>query len=142
VFGILKIRFRFLKNFNILRTQSSVDNAFVTCCILHNMILRSDGYLDKNLAPYPGGLKESLAKKFGRNRWNGLDGLWIRDEDETTDEEERQRMNAHARLPHLVPLPTPRFFSEADKKALWERHRRVKSALVEHFEYGATTSRN
>lgn len=136
VFGILKIRFRFLKNFNNLRTQSSIDNAFVTCCMLHNMILRSDGYLDDNLPPYPGGLEESLARKFGRNRWNGVDGLWIRDEDDQPTTEFNNHIE-NALLPPLVALPTPRFFSEADKKALKERHRRVKNALVEHFEYGA-----
>ena len=65
VFGILKVRFRFLKNFNMMRTQSSIDNAFTTCCgMLHNMLLRTDGYLDDNLAPYPGGLEERLEKKI------------------------------------------------------------------------------
>jgi hypothetical protein len=67
VFGILKIRFRFLKNFNCLCHQSSIDDAFTTCCILHNMLLRSDGYLDNDLAPFPGGLEERLAKRFGNN---------------------------------------------------------------------------
>jgi hypothetical protein len=71
VFGILKIRFRFLKNFNCLRHQSSIDDAFTTCCILHNMLLRSDGYVDNDLAPFSGGLEERLAKRFGNNRWNG-----------------------------------------------------------------------
>jgi hypothetical protein len=61
------------------------------------MILRSDGYLDENLAPYPGGLEESLAKKFGRNRWNGVHGLSLRDEDDTTEEEEQRWMNENAR---------------------------------------------
>ena len=28
VFGILKKRFEFLKNFNVLQTQSGIDNAF------------------------------------------------------------------------------------------------------------------
>ncbi len=46
VFGSLKKRFRFLKcNINI-QSKSSIDNAFVTCCILHNMLLSYDG-LDK-----------------------------------------------------------------------------------------------
>jgi hypothetical protein len=37
VFGILKKRFRFLKNFNSLHQQSDINNAVVTCCMLHNM---------------------------------------------------------------------------------------------------------
>ena len=135
VFGILKIRFRFLKNFNNLREQSSIDDAFTTCCMLHNMMLQKDGYLEEDLAPYPGGLEECLTKKFGKNRWNGLHGLWIRDEDKSTESE-----TTGNELPPLVALPTPRFFSAADKKALKERHRRIKIALVEHFEYG--TSKN
>jgi hypothetical protein len=134
VFGILKIRFRFLKNFNNLRTQSSIDNVFTNCCILHNMMLQKDGYLEEDLAPYPGGLEECLAKKFGKNRWNGLHGLWIRDDDEDTSTEREK--NDGNELPPLVAVPTPRFFSDADKKALKERHRRIKNALVEHFEYG------
>jgi hypothetical protein len=135
VFGILKIRFRFFKNFNNLRKQSSIDDAFTTCCMLHNMMLQKDGYLEEDLAPYPGGLEECLTKKFGKNRWNGLHGLWIRDEDKSTESEPTGN-----ELPPLVALPTPRFFSAADKKALKERHRRIKIALVEHFEYG--TSKN
>jgi hypothetical protein len=137
VFGILKIRFRFLKNFNNLRTQSSIDeDAFTTCCILHNMMLRKDGYLEENLAPHPGGLEESLAKKFGSNRWNGLDGWWIGDGDDATERGRNRRTNK--KIPPLVALPTPRFFSEADKRGLMERHTRLKNALVEHFEYGTS----
>jgi hypothetical protein len=45
-FGILKNRFRFLKNPITLQDQSDVDNAFLTCCIINNMILAEDG-LDK-----------------------------------------------------------------------------------------------
>ena len=57
VFGILKKCFKFLKNFNMLQTQSGfVDNVFVTCCIIHNIQLEHDGYLDRNLTPLPGGL--------------------------------------------------------------------------------------
>jgi hypothetical protein len=63
VFGILKVRFNFLKNFNSLHEQRDINAAFVTCCMLHNMMLRVDGYLDEHLSPYPGGLEESLHKK-------------------------------------------------------------------------------
>ena len=56
MFGILKKRFKFLKNFNVLqRTQSGIDSAFTTCCIIHNIQLEHDGYLEKNLSPLPGG---------------------------------------------------------------------------------------
>lgn len=42
-FGILKIRFRFLKNPITLQEKEDLDNLFVTCCIINNMILKEDG---------------------------------------------------------------------------------------------------
>ena len=39
VFGIMKKRFKFLKNFNVLQSQSAINNAFSTCCIIHNIQL-------------------------------------------------------------------------------------------------------
>ena len=42
-FGGLKSRWRFLRNGIVLQDQHSIDNAFFTCCILHNMILEDDG---------------------------------------------------------------------------------------------------
>ena len=86
VFGILKVRFRFLKNFNNLHRQQSVDDCFVTCCMLHNMLLKSDGYLEETLTPFPGGVEERLARKFG-NSWNGQDGFWNRQNDDTVDQQ-------------------------------------------------------
>ena len=42
-FGILKARFRFLKNPITLQNRDDVDNVFYTCCIINNMILSYDG---------------------------------------------------------------------------------------------------
>ena len=42
-FAILKNRFRFFKNPITLQSQKDIDNAFITACIIHNMILREDG---------------------------------------------------------------------------------------------------
>ena len=42
-FGILKSRWRFLRNGIVLHDQNSIDNAFFTSCILHNLILEYDG---------------------------------------------------------------------------------------------------
>ena len=89
VFGILKKRFRFLKNFNNLFHQSDIDNAFVTCCMLHNMLLKYDGWLAPDLAQCPGGVEATLFKKFGNiyaNPWNTTAGVWNRVEDDTIDE--------------------------------------------------------
>ena len=42
-FGVLKSRWRFLRNGIVLQKQTSIDYAFFTCCILHNLILEFDG---------------------------------------------------------------------------------------------------
>lgn len=123
VFGILKSRFRFLKNFNNMSKQSSIDNAFVTCCILHNMMLETDGYLDDDLAPYPGGLEERLRKKYWNHTWNGVHGMWIRHDDDTPFED------------GLAPdedVTIPTFASPKFLEAKWHE---VTNALIDHHHY-------
>ncbi len=44
LFGILKQRFRILKNAVEIHDQEDIDNIFFTCCILNNMLLKFDGY--------------------------------------------------------------------------------------------------
>jgi hypothetical protein len=127
VFGILKARFKFLKNFNSLHKQSAVDNAFVMCCILHNMLLESDGWLDPNLPLFPGGVEERLAKKFGNiygNTWNGTAGLWIRVDDDTADEE-LERDNLCRNSP-----------SSCNKENWAIGWAKVTAALVGHHQFG------
>ena len=81
VFGILKV-----KTFKRLRRQDSIDNAFVTCCVLHNILLHHDGYLARDLTPYAGGSEESLAPQYAtRMVWNGSEGMRVCDE---TDQDE------------------------------------------------------
>ena len=125
VFGILKKRFRFLKNFNSLHQQSDIDNAVVTCCMLHNMLLEHDGWLAKDLAPYPGGVEARLLKKFGNvytNPWNGPAGVWNRVEDDTVDEELERENNLPINL--------------ANKVTWAARWAKVTAALVDHHEFG------
>jgi DDE superfamily endonuclease len=43
VFGSMKKRFRFLKHAIEIHSQHEIDNAFFTCCTLHNIILMYDG---------------------------------------------------------------------------------------------------
>jgi hypothetical protein len=43
VFDMMKKRFAFLKVFNHMNRQQHIDNSFVTCCILHNTLLKEDG---------------------------------------------------------------------------------------------------
>ena len=42
-YGILKKRFRFFKCPITLHNQDDIDNAYWTCCMIHNMILEHDG---------------------------------------------------------------------------------------------------
>ena len=87
VFGILKKRFKFLKNFNVLQMQSGIDNAFTTCCIIHNIQPEHDSHLGRNLTPLlPGGLEGTMGFTFGNQRWNGLEGIWVCDDDDEDDD--------------------------------------------------------
>ena len=63
-FGSLKQRFKWLKTWNSLSKKEDIDNVFVTCCILHNILLRVDGYLDPELAEKPGGVMEDIRKQL------------------------------------------------------------------------------
>ena len=44
VFGILKKRFLFLKHPIRLQNPEHIQNAFITCCALHNLLLDYDGF--------------------------------------------------------------------------------------------------
>ena len=45
--GILKSRWRFLRNGIVLQKQPSIDLAFFTCFILHNLIVEFDGLYNR-----------------------------------------------------------------------------------------------
>ena len=47
VFGILKSRFRILKQGFLFQTQAMIDTVFFTCAILHNMLLEHDGLANR-----------------------------------------------------------------------------------------------
>jgi hypothetical protein len=72
VFGILKQRFHFLKQFNRMHSHKEIDNSFVTCCILHNMLLKENGYLEPELELLPSGLTKVLRKMFAKVALDGL----------------------------------------------------------------------
>ena len=48
-FGILKIRFRFLRNPVVYQEADLISNAFKTACMLHNMLLEYDGEGDMSV---------------------------------------------------------------------------------------------
>ena len=61
VFGILKKRFRILKNAVKLHNQKKIDNVFFTCCILHNILHHYDGY---ELQKDGSGWGKQVARRF------------------------------------------------------------------------------
>ena len=66
---------------------------FVTCCKLHNILLKEDGYLSSDLPNYPSGVKARL-NKIANDPWG--DGLWICDEcnDDTFEAALADRVNS------------------------------------------------
>ena len=70
VFVILRKRFVFLKVFNHMHHQQQhIDNAFFTCCILRNFLLKEDGYISSDLPNYPsGGVVKALLNKITRRK--------------------------------------------------------------------------
>ena len=119
VFGILKMHFNCLKQFSRLHSQRDIDNCFVTCCILHNMLLKNNGYLEPDLAPHPAGLTKILRKVFASVT---LDGLWRRGDDDTHDpvtELEEMRQNPQ------------------DKARLAKKWKSVMEGLMNHYHFGS-----
>jgi hypothetical protein len=55
----MKMRHRVLRKKTTLHSKVDIDNVFFSCCILHNMLLRDDGWEDKHKEPtfwtLPGG---------------------------------------------------------------------------------------
>ena len=125
VFGSLKKRFYYLKQFNRSRKQSTIDNAFTTCCIIHNLLLENDGWLDEDLLPLPNGVKDRLGRVFADDPRG--DATTYRGIDTTVDE----LMDAEeaARCP-------------VEAKRLAMKWQRVLQKLVDHYEYHAIVKKN
>jgi hypothetical protein len=71
VFRILEKRFTILKVFNEMAKVYTIDNVFVTCGILYNILLEADGFLDVDLPDVPYSLQSKL-KIDPRG-----DGMWM-----------------------------------------------------------------
>ena len=120
VFGSLKNRFAYLKKFNKMRKQKDIDNAFTTCCMLHNILLEDDGWLDDDLPHFPNGVKDRLGKIFLEDPRG--EAMTNRGDDTTFD----PIMEAEEAL--RCPDETKRLAKE------WKR---VLDKLVDHYEYHA-----
>lgn len=88
IFGILKKRFRLLKLPINLQYKDDVQNAFITCCVFHNMLLRYDG----------------LDEKW--NQWNlDVEGMFVDDDKLEVERVEQAvgQVNEHDEV-HLTNL--------------------------------------
>ena len=114
-FGILKVRFRFLRNAVSYHNASTMENAFKTAAILHNMLLRFDGY--------------------DTFEWEHVDPEAEDDEDDVEQLQEH-RNNNEPLLPHLpanaLPIAVP---PVAVHEWRLNQHFDLREALVKHFYY-------
>ena len=60
----MKQRFRWLKHWNKLHEVRDVNNVFVTCCILHNILLQHDGYVEANIVDAEDSFRGRMTFKF------------------------------------------------------------------------------
>ena len=129
-FGILKGRFRCLKLPCFLQKKEELDNMFLTCCILHNMILVHDG----------------------RNRlweedvqWDGVDGEHADEDIMPAEDQMRLNRRGHkiiarralhkledwARVGRRQYANNPDAYTDEVEPGFHDR----RSALIEHYEY-------
>jgi hypothetical protein len=119
--GYLKKAY-FFKNCNRMRKQKDINNSFVTCCIIHNLLLQEDGYLDNDLPHLPNGVKDTLGRLFSANapidpRGKALTfGVAHDTEDDLYDEEKRQQ----------CPV---------ESKRLANRWQKVMQVRVHHYDF-------
>jgi hypothetical protein len=73
LFGRLKKRWTWLKHWNDMNEMASIEHAFVTCCILHNMILSDNGRLDysQNHVSKDGEMENVQRQFVGEGSWMG-----------------------------------------------------------------------
>ncbi len=67
-----------------------------------------------------------LAMKFGNQRWNGLEDMWVRDDDDDDD----------ANFVHDPNIHLGRVHSVADKALLARQWKERMEALVDHHQFG------
>ena len=89
-FGILKTRFRILKNTIRLQTKERIDNVFFTCSILHNMLLTHDRWSadDDNFDVSEDMLIPQDDPRHFQANYGGEDGSYVGGADMPLDEVE------------------------------------------------------
>ena len=112
-------------------SQSGIDNAFTTCCIIqHNIQFEHDGYVDRKHTHLPGGLEEKLALRFRNQSWNGLEGMWVRDNDDEDEDDDSNYV-------HDPNMHLGRVHSISDKAILARPWKAASiGALIDHHQFG------
>ena len=134
-FGILKQRFRYLQKPIELLQKEDVDNVFITCCILHNMILKADG-LDKLWENGVNWKRLNPRKKKARDYEQDVD-------EDTGDEESEEELyvpiinakgvdNDALDVTDILPPPKNYFAIYDDEK---RKHEFNKELIANHLHY-------
>ena len=76
-FGSMKSKFRSLKGWLSFKYIHEIQSHFVFCCIIHNIMLKANGYLDVDDYETPGGVMEKVKKTFKRYN-SDCDGCFMR----------------------------------------------------------------
>jgi hypothetical protein len=128
-FGILKRRFRILKQRMEFHDRGFIDNIFKVCCILHNMILVSDGNM----------VDEMMSEEY----WEQMDPdqediedlaeVVVEDDGESKDEKAAQYVAAYGMITALPKNGRETNFIDYT----YAGHRNIKGALLKSFKvYG------
>ena len=102
-----------------MRKQIGIDNTFMTCCILHNILLEEDNLLDKDLLHFPNWVKDCLGKVFLEDNPRG-EAMTTRGVDTTID----LLMDAEEEL-----------CCRDETKRLAMEWQSVMEKLVDHYEF-------
>ena len=76
-FGSLKRKFRSLKGWSSFKYIHEIQSHFIFCCIIHNIMLRTNGFLDDEQYEVPGGVMEKVRRRF-RKYNTDCDGCFMR----------------------------------------------------------------
>jgi hypothetical protein len=129
-FGVIKGRFRFLRNGIVYHSASLIENAFITACILHNMLLVYDG-LD-------------LSNWEENVEWENLDPNHEEDIENINLNEEQVENHNNIQFPvpdvelinnqHIDLMQIQDLGHFNDVKVFYT-HSLFRKALVDHFHY-------
>ena len=131
VFGILKKRFMFLKHPIRLHKLEHIQNIFVTCCVLHNLLLDYDGFDDWERWNMAGeeDIEHTNLERWAINRAANTNRTIL--EGFTRSEARRARPNNFTFAEEEDEQEDARYECLPEHEALIKR----RSILIDHYEY-------